>query len=317
MKIGLDIAGGDYAPEQTTLGAIQAHNEVKGQDIQFVLIGNENKILEILKEQKVDPGEFQIVHTDEVIGMHDHPTKAFSQKPRSSIALGLGLLKKGIIDGFAGAGNTGAMMVGSVYTVKNIEGILRPCITSYLPKPDGGYNIILDVGVNADCKPEALYQFAILGSLYMQNLQKIESPKIGLLNIGEEEEKGNMLTQAAYALMKDSKDFNFIGNIEGRDIFGDKADVIVCDGYTGNIVLKEAEGLYNLIRERNLEDDYFSRFNYENYGGTPILGINANVVIGHGISNAKTIKNMLLLTAELAKAKLSEKIKKALNNGKN
>lgn len=226
--------------------------------------------------------------------------------------VGFDYLKNKKIDAFAGAGNTGAMIVAAMYTVKPIEGIIRPCITSILPKEEGGVNILLDVGANADCKPDVLYQFAILGSIYAKNVLNIDNPRVGLLNIGEEEEKGNMLTQVAYRLMKNSEDFNFVGNVEGRDLFIDKADVIVCDGFTGNVVLKTAEAFYTLIKKRNLEDDYFKRFNFENYGGTPILGINAPVIVGHGISNASTISNMLNLAKEVAEAGLSEKIKIAL-----
>ena len=203
------------------------------------------------------------------------------------------------------------MMIGSMYSVKSIPGIIRPCITSVLPKENGGVNLILDVGVNADCKPDVLYQFGIVGSVYAQNVLGMESPRVGLLNIGEESEKGNLLTQASNSLMSDSKDFNFIGNIEGRDLFDDKCDVIVCDGFTGNVVLKEAEAFYYLMKKRGMLDDYFSRFNYEIYGGSPILGINSNVVVGHGISNDQAIKNMIMLTAECVEADLSKKIKEA------
>jgi glycerol-3-phosphate acyltransferase PlsX len=180
-----------------------------------------------------------------------------------------------------------------------------------LPKESGNYSIILDVGTNADCKPDVLYQFGILGSLMAENIYKISKPRVALLNIGEESEKGNLVAQAAHALMRDSKDFNFIGNVEGRDLFNGKADVIVCDGFTGNIVLKQAESFYTMIKKRGRSDEYFDRFNYENYGGTPILGINSNVIIGHGISNEVAIKNMILLAKDVVESKLSEKIKQA------
>ena len=154
-------------------------------------------------------------------------------------------------------------------------------------------------------------QFASLGSLYATHVHKLKNPRIALLNIGEEEGKGNLLCQAAYNLMKDSEEYNFIGNIEGRDLFSDRADVIVCDGFTGNVVLKQAEAFYALTQKRGINDEYFDRFNYENYGGTPILGVNGSVIIGHGISNAKAIMNMILHTADVIDAKLSSKIKKA------
>ena len=309
MKIGIDIMGGDFAPQNTTEGAILAQKELT--NVELVLIGDESKILSILEEKGADKSNFSIVHTTDVIGMGDHPIKAFKTKPKSSIGLGFHLLGTGEIQGFAGAGNTGAMMIGSMYSVKSIPGIIRPCITSILPKDNGGVNLILDVGVNADCKPDVLYQFGIVGSVYAKNVLGIDNPRVSLLNIGEEAEKGNLLSQATYNLMKDSKDLNFSGNIEGRDLFDDKCDVIVCDGFTGNVVLKEAEAFYHLMKKRGILDDYFSRFNYEIYGGSPILGINSNVVVGHGISNNVAIKNMIKLAAECIEANLSHKIKEA------
>ena len=301
--------GGDFAPKTTNEGAILAQKELS--NVELVLIGDETKISSILEEKGADKNNFSIVHATDVIGMGEHPIKAFKQKPKSSIGIGFHLLSTGQIQGFAGAGNTGAMMIGSMYSVKSIPGIIRPCITSVMPKENGGVNLILDVGVNADCKPDVLYQFGVVGSVYAQNVFGIENPRVGLLNIGEEPEKGNLLSQASNNLMTDSKDFNFIGNIEGRDLFDDKCDVIVCDGFTGNVVLKEAEAFYYLMKKRGMLDDYFSRFNYEIYGGSPILGINSNVVVGHGISNDEAIKNMIKLTAECVEADLSKKIKEA------
>ena len=245
--------------------------------------------------------------------MGEHPTKAFKSKQNSSIAKGFEHLSQGLIDGFASSGNTGAMFVGGFYSVKAITGIIRPCISSVLPKQNGGVGILLDVGANPDCKADVLYQFGILGSLFAQHVCGIEHPKIGLLNLGEEKTKGSMLTQAAYEIMEDSKDYNFIGNIEGRDLFEEDSDVIVCDGFTGNIVLKQSESFYNLMKKRGYNDEYFNRFNYENYGGTPILGLNKTVVIGHGISNEIAIKNMISLTKDVVEADLPTKIKKTLN----
>ncbi len=310
MKIGLDIMGGDYAPDATVSGAVLAHKELP-KDVRLVLIGDKEKITAALNKEGAEVSDFDIVHTTEIIGMGEHPTKAFSQKPNSSISVGFHLLKEGKIDGFASNGNTGAMLVGSMFSVKAVPGVIRPCITSLLPKENGGLGLILDVGSNADCKPDVLYQFGVLGSLFAKHVYGIDNPKVALLNIGEEPEKGNLVTQAAYGLMKDSKDFNFIGNIEGRDIFGDHADVTVCDGFTGNVVLKQAEAFYTMIKKRKLSDDYFDRFNYENYGGTPVLGINSTVMIGHGISNNIAVKNMLLLTKSIIEANLAEKIKLA------
>jgi len=203
------------------------------------------------------------------------------------------------------------MFVGGYYSVKAITGILRPAISTLIPREDGGVTVLLDVGANADCKPDVLYQFGILGSLFSQYVCGIKQPKVSLLNLGEEKTKGNMLTQATYTMMEKNSDYNFIGNIEGRDIFNSETDVIVCDGFTGNIVLKQAEGIFSLMKKRGISDAYFDCFNYENYGGTPILGIRGNVIIGHGISNDIAIKNMLLHSYEVASSGLAKKIKKA------
>lgn len=311
MRIGIDMMGGDFAPLETTLGAIQARKEL-GSQHELVLIGNEQEIRGIMKQHQADESGFAFVNCTEVIGMADNPTKAFQQKPNSSIAIGFHLLKEKKIDAFASAGNTGAMMVGSMFSVKPIQGILRPAISSIIPEEDGGVGIILDVGINADCKPEMLQQFAVLGSIYAENVYHIRNPKVGLMSIGEEEEKGNILTKEAHQLIKSTPNLNFIGNLEGRDMFNSKADVIVCDGFTGNVMLKLAESFYSLIRKRNIHDAYFDRFDFENYGGTPVLGVNSTVIIAHGISNAKAIKNMILLAREVVEAGLTEKISRAL-----
>jgi glycerol-3-phosphate acyltransferase PlsX len=308
VRIGLDVMGGDFAPDATLSGAILAHSQLDG-DSRIVLIGDQEKIENFLNKKNVNYSDFDIVHAPEIIEMGDHPAKAFTQKPKSSITVGFQLLEQGKIDGFASAGNTGAMMVGAMVSIKAIQGIIRPTITSPLPKLNGGCSIILDVGLNSDCKPDVLYQYGILGSLYTEFVFNIKNPKVGLLNIGSESEKGNLLTKATYQAMKDSKDFNFIGNIEGNELYEDKADVIVCDGFVGNVVLKQAEAFYTLVKKRKLQDDYFSRFNFELYGGTPVLGVNSNIIIGHGISNDIAIKNMILLTKGVIEANLPSKIK--------
>ncbi|MBT5698381.1 MAG: phosphate acyltransferase PlsX [Flavobacteriales bacterium] len=312
MRIGIDIMGGDYAPQKTVHGAILAQKALpKGTEI--VLFGGKEDILSELKSFNISSNTFEIIDCPEVIEMGEHAIKGIKQKTKSSISVGFHYLATGKIDGFASAGNTGAMFVGGFYSVKAITGIIRPCISSVLPKENGGVGILLDVGANPDCKADVLYQFGILGSLFAQHVCGIESPKIGLLNLGEEKTKGNMLTKAAYELMESSEDYNFIGNIEGRDLFEEDSDVIVCDGFTGNIVLKQAESFYNLMKKRGYDDEYFNRFNYENYGGTPILGLNKTVIIGHGISNEIAIKNMITLTKDVVEADLSTKIKEILN----
>lgn len=285
--------GGDYAPEQAILGAIQVLNELK-PGTKLVLIGDEQQAKELLNKHQQDASVFEFVHTTEVIGMGEHPTKAISQKKNSSISIGFHLLSSKQIDAFVSAGNTGAMLVGSMFSVKPIEGVIRPTITSIIPKPNGKLGLLLDVGANADCKPDVLYQFAVLGSLMMKHTMGTENPRVGIVSVGEEPEKGNLVTIAAHKIMAESTDINFVGNVEGRDFLSDKADVYVCEGFVGNIVLKAYEAIYYVMKKRGINDEYFDTMNYENYGGTPILGVNAPVIIGHGISNAKAFKNMLL-----------------------
>jgi glycerol-3-phosphate acyltransferase PlsX len=310
MKIGLDIMGGDYAPKANVLGAIAAH-ELLSPNEHLVLIGDTQQIKPILAEQGFNADHFEYVHTEEVIGMAEHPTRAITQKPNSSISVGFSMLKKGEIDAFIGAGNSGAMMVGAVFSVKTVPGIIRPSLCTLVPKLNGGTGLMLDVGANADCKPDVLVQFGVVGSLYAENVMHISNPKVGLINIGEEDEKGNMLSLATFPLMKESNQFNFIGNIEGRDLFNEKADVIVCDGFTGNIMLKLAESFYIMTIKKGLKDEFFDRFNYENHGGSPVLGVNAPVIIGHGISSPKAVKNMVLQAREMVTTGLVEKIQAA------
>ncbi len=313
MRIGLDMMGGDYAPKTTVGGAVLAFRELPAA-VRLVLIGDRDKIIPLLHEHKVSEKDFDIVHTTEVIEMAESPLRAINNKPNSSIGIGFQMLKSKELDAFASNGNTGAMMVGSLYSVKAIEGVQRPCIATVVPKEDGGVGILLDVGSNADCRPEVLCQFAVLGKMFSKYIYKIEDPKVALLNIGEEEEKGNLVAQATHELLKEMKQINFVGNIEARYIFdAGSADVVVCEGFVGNVVLKEAEAFYKLLKKRKISDPFFDRFNYEIYGGTPILGINSTVVIGHGISNEEATKNMILLTRDMAEAGVSEKIKKAFN----
>ena len=304
--------GGDFAPNNELDAAVLASKELPPH-VKIVLFGDSDVAKKHLTQKGTDPANFEYVHTTDVIQMGEHPTKALSQKPNSSIALGFKHLKENKIQSFISGGNTGAMMVGAMFSVKVVPGVIRPSIGTILPKENSKIGFMLDVGANADCKPDVLYQFGILGSLFAQHVYKIEKPKVALLNIGEEAEKGNLVSQAAYNLMKESKDFNFIGNVEGRDLFNDKADVIVCEGFTGNIVLKACESFYSTLKRRNKLDDFFDKMNYEIYGGTPILGINSTVIICHGISTPLAIKNSIVLAKEISEVNLPEKIKEAFN----
>jgi phosphate acyltransferase len=310
MKIGIDILGGDYAPEAIVLGSILGAKSLPS-GFSLVLIGDEEAIRSICRREHFDLSVFEIVHTTDRIDMGEHPAKAFLQKPNSSVVTGFKLLAQGKIDAFCSAGNTGAMMVGAMQVIRSIPGVIRPCIAATVPRQGETPQLLLDVGLNPDCSQEELKQYAILGSIYARQVLNIASPRVGLMNIGEEEGKGNLVSKAANQLMKGSSEFEFIGNVEGNDLFSDKVDVLVCDGFVGNIMLKQAEAFYTIIRKRKISDEFLEKFNFVNYGGTPVLGINAPVLIAHGISNEVAIKNLLLQAADVIKGKLCEKLKEA------
>lgn len=311
MQIGIDMMGGDFAPLEAVKG-ISAYLTGQSNPDNLVLIGNKDLIEPLLALHHISAKNIKLVHAEQVIDMHEHPTKALKEKKQSSIAIGFQLLASGETDAFVSAGNTGAMLVGALFSIKVLQGVIRPTISSIIPKADGGSGLLLDVGLNADCKPEQLNQFAIMGSVYAQLILGIDNPRVGLINIGEEEGKGNLLTQATYPLLKENKHINFIGNIEGRDILQDKADVMVCEGFTGNIILKMAESLYEISYQKKVTEPYFERFNFENYGGTPVLGVAKPVIIGHGISEAKAFMNMILLAQRMVEKDVMQKMKEEL-----
>ena len=311
MNIGIDIMGGDYAPANTLAGAFLALEKLDPIHDKLFFFGDKETIHSALKKENISFKNAEIIHTPEVIEMSEQPTRALATKPKSAIALGFTMLKNRNIDVFSSAGNTGAMLVGALSTIKTIPGVIRPCTSTILPQKNGDSGLLLDIGTVPDCKPENLFQFAIIGNLYAKHVYKIKQPRVALLNIGEEEEKGNLLYNNAYKLMKKANSFNFIGNIEGRDLFSGKADVIVSDGHTGNIVLKEAESFYQLLKDDNPNNEFLNRFNYEIYGGMPLLGVNAPVLIGHGISNPTAIKNMILHSRQVKSVNLTRNIKEA------
>jgi glycerol-3-phosphate acyltransferase PlsX len=298
MTIALDAMGGDFAPKAVLEGALMAR-EVLGKNFNLLLVGDENAIKNGLANLGAAPDLFSIRHAGSVIEMGEHPAKAFPQKPDSSIAVGFNLLQTGEAQAFCSAGNTGAMMVGAMFTIKALPGILRPAIMGYLPKDNGSLGVLVDIGANADCKPEQLNQFADLGKVYAECILEIPNPRVGLLNLGEEEQKGSILTQAAYQLLKVNPNINFIGNIEGRDIFSNKADVVVCDGFAGNVITKMAENFYDILNARGVNDAFVNSLNYEVVGGSPIVGVDGNVVIGHGVSSPLAIKNMALVAEKM------------------
>lgn len=307
MNIGLDMMGGDHAPEEAVKGLSLFLTGIE-RTITVYLFGDSEGIEALLHAQAVPAGNYVIVHAAQVISMQEHPAKAFKEKPQSSIALGFAYLASGRINAFISAGNTGAMMVGALFTLKPVAGILRPTISTIIPKESGRDGMLLDVGLNADCKPEHLNQFALLGSIYARHILGIENPTVALVNIGEEKSKGNLLAQATYPLLAQNSQINFIGNIEGRELLMDKADVMVCEGFTGNIILKLAESLFDITQRQQLCNAFFERFNFENHGGTPVLGISKPVIIGHGISHAKAFMNMIRLAVKMIDTGVMEKI---------
>ncbi len=308
MNIAIDVMGGDYAPEAVIDGIIESIDLLTNGET-ILAIGPQDTINNLFKSRNFSSPQVRVIHAEQVIEMGEHPTKALSQKPNSSIGIGFSLLKEGKADVFASAGNTGAMMVGSLFSVKTINGIQRPAIAGFVPQVDGRYAIMLDIGANADCKPEMLAQWAELGSIYFESTTGQTNPRVGLMNIGEEEQKGSILAQGTHALLKENSNINFIGNIEGKDLFRNKADVIVTDGFTGNIVLKMGESIYNIMKEQGMMNDFVENTNYENYGGSPIIGINGNVIIAHGASSPKAIKNMIKLCKSVVDSNVCQKIK--------
>jgi glycerol-3-phosphate acyltransferase PlsX len=310
MRIGIDVMGGDFYPQAPIAGAHLALSQLQ-EGTRLVLLGDETLIREELVRQNIQLDLFDIIHASEIIGMDEHPAKAFTQKTDSTIHKGIRLHKEGKLDAFISAGNTGAMLVGSVLGLGNIEGVMRPTIGALYPC-NGTYSIVCDVGANADCKPEHLSQFALLGAVFMKEVLGVETPRVALLNVGEERTKGSQLAQAAYELLEKNKGLSFIGNAEGRDLNVGKADVYVCDGYTGNIVLKFAESFYDLFHARFPNDDLVSSFNFENYGGLPVLGVKGVSIIGHGISTPRAFVSMIKSAEDVVNSGLTTKIENAL-----
>ena len=308
MNIGLDMMGGDFAPLEAVKG-VQLYLSEAVSPANLFLIGDEQEIQALLAEHSINSPLIKVIHASQVIDMHEHPTRALKEKQHSSIAIGFHLLASGKTDAFISAGNTGAMLVGALFSIKAFETVLRPTIATVIPKENGGTGLLLDVGLNSDCKPENLNQFAVLGSLYAQHILDIQDPRVALLNIGEEEGKGNLLAQATYPLLKENTSIHFVGNIEGRDVFMDKADVMVCEGFTGNVVLKLSESIYEITQRKEIRHEYFDRFNFERYGGTPVLGISKPVMIGHGISHGLAFSNMIKLSQKMIETDLMAKMK--------
>ena len=313
MTICLDMMGGDFAPLEAVKGVRDYLTEAVDPALLF-LVGDEAQINPLLQQYQIPADKVKVIHAPQVIDYNESPTKALKEKQQSSIAVGFHLLASGKAGAFISAGNTGAMLVGAMYSIKPIEGVQRPTISTIIPKDNGKTGLLLDVGLNADCKPEHLNQFALLGSLYAQHILGIDNPRVALLNIGEEEGKGNLLAQGTYPLLKENSQINFTGNVEGRDVFLDKADVMVCDGFTGNVILKMAESIYEITHRKEIKHEYLDRFDFEQYGGTPVLGVAKPVIIGHGISKAKAFSQMIHLSQKMIATDLMSKLKESFEN---
>lgn len=309
MRIGLDAMGGDFAPVATVAGAVAACSQLDKDD-KIVLFGDKAILEQELKKYNAPREALEIVHATQIVDMHDKPIKALKEKPDSGLSVGLRYLKQGKIDSFASAGNTGAVLVGAMYSIGMVQGFIRPALAAFIPKENGGMSVLVDVGANPDSKPDVLYQFGLVGSLYAKNVMGIDNPRVGLINIGEEAEKGNQQCLAAHQLMEQTSDFNFVGNMEPRELFRDNCEVFVCDGFVGNILLKNIEAMCRLFMKRH-QDEFVARFNYEIYGGLPLLGANGVVIIGHGISSAKAIENMLLQSEKVYESQVIQKIQQA------
>jgi glycerol-3-phosphate acyltransferase PlsX len=328
MKVVLDAMGGDFAPHVPVLGAVQAAKEFNAR---VILVGDEKQIKAELSKLSYPKELIEVVHADDSIPMDEQPSKALKRK-NSSVHLGLNLIKSGEADAFVSAGNTGAVMAVALFTVGRIKGVERPAISAILPNLTG-HTFLLDVGANVDCKPHHLLQFAVMGSAYAKYVLGDENPRVGLLNIGEEEGKGNELTKEAYKLLKQAKEkgLNFLGNAEGRDIYSGKFDVVVCDGFVGNVALKLSESLAKIlakILKEEIEKHFISklgaitlkpaiksfkkRIDYAEWGGAPLLGIKAPVIISHGSSNAKAIKNAIKTAGQFVKSELNAKIEEEI-----
>lgn len=330
--IAVDAMGGDFAPANAVLGALDAFET---SDFELILIGDKSEIEKVISENNRNFDSSKIVHTSEIISMSESPTNAFKTKKDSSIVVGARLVKEKKADAFVSAGNTGAMSVASILGMGRIKGVARPTLTAPLPNGKGGFTYVSDVGAFVDSKPQHLLSYAILSSLFIEEVYGIKNPKVGLLNIGEEEEKGYQLTTETAELLKNSK-LNYYGNVEGKDIFKGTVDLVVCDGFVGNILLKFAESIIPFLKStfRNYADKAFVNklkiglvkgplkealkfANYENHGGLPLLGVDGISIIGHGSSSVLAIKNMVLQAKKMYDNQLINKIKNTLsNNGK-
>ncbi len=331
-RIVVDAMGGDFAPQNIVLGAVQALSE--NGNIELFLVGRKDEIKKVLSSNRLSFNEDNIINADQLIEMGENPVAALRLKPNSSIVVGAGLVKDKKADAFVSAGNTGAVMSASTLIIGRISDIARPTIGAEFPNINGKC-YLYDVGAGKDAKPQHLLEYAVMGSIYAREIGNIPNPSIGILSMGEEEGKGNELSEAAAKLLKKSS-LNFVGNVEGRDILIGKIDVIICDGFVGNILLKFGESVVNYLKfklkeysqksfwkklkvglVKNSLKDILRDFDYQEYGGVPLLGVNGISIIGHGSSTPKAIKNMVLRAEEMHKKKLVSKIEISIKNYSN
>ncbi len=329
IRIVVDAMGSDFAPLNDVSGAIIAA-EGNPNSLEIILAGNEKLIKDELLKHKVSPSNIQIVNATEVVNMDDSPTESLKTKPDSSLSVGIKLVKEGKADAFVSAGNTGAVMAAATLRLGRLEGVGRPTIGSLFPT-DKGRTMVFDVGASVDCKAQHLVEFAMMGSIYVRNIYGVENPRVALLSVGEEKTKGNNVTVEAHELLETSN-LNFVGNVEGRDILNGKVDIVVCDGYVGNVILKFAESVLELMKNKfrsyaskgffkkiwvgmmygTLKNVILKDFDYQEYGGVPLLGVNGIVIIGHGKSSPIAIKNMILKAEEMIRKDVNRKIRSEL-----
>jgi len=333
IRVALDAFGGDFAPKNEIEGAILSFKEKPEDiDLEVVFVGKEDVVSSVLSNYDTSSTNFSIVNADEVVFMSDDPVSVIKQKKNSSLYVGALLHSEGSSDAFVSAGNTGAMLSVSTLLLGRIKGVSRPTIGTFMPTINNDPTFVLDVGATIDHRSRFLFEFAIMGNIYVTQTLGIKNPRIGLLNIGEEPSKGTEEIKETYRILSESN-LNFIGNVEGRDIFGGKADVVVCDGFTGNVVLKFAESFIKLLKSRikNYSEKSFtnkiraglmvptlrqvlSGLDYQDYGGVPLLGVNGVSIIGHGGSPPKAIKNMIFRAIEFVQKNINHKIESALKD---
>ncbi len=335
IRIAVDAMGGDAAPHNEIVGAIQALQSLRSENVELVLVGREREIQRILSQYDDLEGRYSIVHAPDVVTMADDPTSVFRTKKESSLYRALELHANGYVDGFVSIGNTGAVLSMATLMLGRIPGIARPTIGSFLPTIHNRHMLLLDVGANVEVKPKYLHDFAVMGSIYMREMLNLEYPRVGLLNIGEETTKGTEMLKAAYRLLQQNRSLNFIGNVEGRDIFLGTADVVVTDGFTGNVLLKFAESMLTLLKSRfkwfaarsilhrvlvlglkPILKRVLKGMDYQEYGGVPLLGVNGVVIIGHGSSTPKAIERMIHVACDMIEHQVNVRIQQAIERQK-